>query len=78
MGLILTTSWKFFCWSSKSGVHVCLYLVSLRQMENTLNLYLNFRFPNMVVFTVVQVSIKYCHPALIIMIFPTVLCPSVL
>ena len=35
------------------------YLVSLPQMENAQNLYPNFSFTIIVVFTVVQVSIKY-------------------
>ena len=36
------------------------YLVSLPQVENAQNLYPNFSFPIMIVFTVIQVSIKYC------------------
>ena len=47
----------FLLEGSKS--YVCEYLVSLPQVENTQNLYPNFSFTIVIVFTVVQVSIKY-------------------
>ena len=49
------------------------YFVSLPQVENAQNLYPNFSFTIMIVFTVVHVSIKYrdsskfhYHPALLL------------
>ena len=47
----------FLLEGSKSDV--LEYLVSLPQVENTQNLYPNFSFTIVIVFTVVQVSIKY-------------------
>ena len=47
----------FLLEGSKSGVWE--YLVSLPQVENAQNLYPNFSFTLMIVFTVIQVSIKY-------------------
>ena len=43
-----------------SKIDVWEYLVSLSQVENTQKLYPNFSFAIMIVFTVVQVSIRYC------------------
>ena len=45
---------KCFCWSV-----VWEYFVFLPQMENTKNLYPNFNITIMIVFTVVQVTIRY-------------------
>ena len=60
----------FLLEDSKSGVWE--YLVSLPQVENAQNLYPNFSFTIVIVFTVVEVFIKYCnsskfhyHPALL-------------
>ena len=47
----------FLLEGSKSDVWE--YLVSLAQVENAQNLYPNISFTIMIVFTVVQVSIKY-------------------
>ena len=47
----------FLLEGSKSDVWV--YLVSLPQVENAQNLYPNYSFTIMIVFTVVQISIKY-------------------
>ena len=47
----------FLLEGSKSDVWE--YLVSLPQVENAQNLYPNFSFTIVIVFTVVQVSIKY-------------------
>ena len=65
MRSILTKSWKCFCWRALSVVWE--YFVFLPQMENTKNLYPNFNITIMIVFTIVQVTIRYRdHPALII------------
>ena len=48
----------FLLEGSKSDVWE--YLVSLPQVENAQNLYPNFSFAIVIVFTVIQVSIRYC------------------
>ena len=47
----------FLLGGSKNGISE--YLVSLPQVENAQNLYPNFTFTIVIVFTVVQVSIRY-------------------